>query len=476
MAQTPDDFLDLLRRNTSPEFLNPLLDNVDSRAIINGLTAIAAAIDLAREEGCNTGLIGTAPGGAPGTSTVTISRTIGGTAGTIPKGYQFVDARGFEYVSQTDVPVGTGDLTVDVPVFSLRQIEIVRSVDDPVMVIGPANLVVLDVTLASALIAAPGDAAAVASTFQVVDSSTPVIGALSDYLSVHGNERSIFRQANEDTGAYRRRVRVIPDVVSPIAISNVVQGIAQRIFGLPPIFLEEPFDIGETQALRDEIFLREFETAYADDAFLDDPQSEIVSGRESRAYFRIAVDGLLFDPNNFSAYMDDAFFDDEINGFFDGSEFGDVASSILAAIIQEVEVKKAQGVLFDTIINGYDEIQGKGSTAAGGLTLVFTLTPTTGDWRLVEGFLGVSAPVPPSGGDYSYHLRFTFTDASTFDTPIRTVVDGGGGEGSDALYFFALVELGFPFAKDITKIEGFASADGTSTVLLVANLWVLEVL
>ncbi len=476
MALTPDDFLDLLRRNTSPEFLNPLLEDPDSLAVINGLTAIAAALDLAREEGCNTGLIGTAPGGAPGASTVTVSRTVGGTAGTIPKGYLFTDARGFEYVSQLDVVVGTGDLTIGVPVFSLRQIEIVRSVDDPVMVIGAANLVVLDVTLTSALIAAPGDAAAVASTFQVVDSSTPVIGALSDYLSVHGGERSILRQPNEESGAYRRRVREVPDVVAPIALSNAVQGIAQRIFGLPPIFLEEPFDIGETQALRDEIFLREFETAYADDAFLDDPQSEIVSGREARAYFRIAVDGLVFDPNNFSAYLDEAFFDDPINGFFDGSAFGDVASSILAAIVQEAQVKKAQGVLFDTIINGYDEIQGTGSTAAGALTLVFTLTPPTGDWRLVEGFLGVSAPLPPSGGDYTYHLRFTFTDASTFDTPIRTVVDGGGGEGSDALYFYVLVELGFPFAKDITKIEGFASADGTSTVLLVANLWVLEVL
>ena len=467
-----------MRRNTSPEFLEPLLDDIDSRAVINGLTAIAAAIDLAREEGCNTGLIGTAPGGAPGTSTVTVSRTTGGTAGTIPKGYLFVDARNFEYVSQTDVTVGTGDITIDVPVFSLRQIEIVRSVDDPVMVIGAANLVVLDVTLTSALIAAPGDAAAVASTFQVVDSSTPVIGALSDYLSVHGGERTILRQPNEDTGSYRRRVREIPDVVAPIAISNVVQGIAQRIFGLPPIFLEEPFDIGETTALRDAIFLREFVTSFADDAFLDDPFSEFVTTREARAYFRIAVDGLVFDPNNFSAFMDDAFFDDEINGFFDGSSFGDVASSILSAIVAEVEVKKAQGVLFDTIINGFDEIQGKGSTAAGSLTLVFTLTPPAGTWRLIEGFLGVSweNAAPPSGGDYTYNLRFTFTDASTFDTPVRTVADGGGGEGSDALYFFVLVELGFPFAKDITKIEGFASADGTSTVSLVASLWVLEVL
>lgn len=473
---SPDGIIDILRRNTPQGYIDMLLAEPDSAAVINGIAAVFSRADLAIQSSMLAGLISTAPAGSPGTSGVTISRAASGTFGAIPKGYLFRDARGFRYVLQTSIAVAALDLAIVVPVESLRQIEIVISPDDPGMAIDGSNLVVLDSTLSSALIAPPGDPSAVSTTFQAVDSSTPVVGATSNYLAVLGDERGTLQQVGEDAGAYRTRVQNIPDVVSPDAISMIMLGVAQRIYGFPTPWMEEPFDMGETPAAKAAIQLRSFDTTFMDDSFFDDPAAEVVSFREARFYFRIVVEGLPFDPTNFYSYFDDGFFDDPVYGFFDGATFSDVASAILAAMFQEVDTKRGHGLQWDLLVDGYHQEEMAGSTTAAILTSVATAAPAAGHaWHIVEGFAGLRSDVPPAIFSFSGVVTFTFTDATTFDLPGPFMPVGGGGEGTGPYYRYVLEAMGFPFEKLISGIALFAASDGVSTLKAFAHFWLVDV-
>ena len=104
--------------------------------------------------------------------------------------------------------------------------------------ISETNPAVYDSGAVNALISHP-DAAAppvVATTFTLVEESTPIENGSSDWLSAHGRERGQLRQAYEAEGAYRLRVRNVPDAVTPIAISRAVQGAASHA-GLAPFWI-----------------------------------------------------------------------------------------------------------------------------------------------------------------------------------------------------------------------------------------------
>ena len=99
-------------------------------------------------------------------------------------------------------------------------------------------------------------------------SSTPITGAVEDWLSALGNERGCIRQDGEDGEAYRARVRMIPDAVSPLAIARAVDATATA---LPERWLAEPFNDGADPNVKLAANLGFFDGFFCDADFCDDP-------------------------------------------------------------------------------------------------------------------------------------------------------------------------------------------------------------
>ena len=298
MALSQAQLIDVLRRTCDTTWLEGLLQDPNSAAILNAIAAEWERVSLASDANCNAGLISLAPGGHPGRSSIKMTRPSGVApgGGVLPKGTRFRDARGLEYVTSMLVVVPVGALTIDVPIESVRKNELVNSVDDPVFepvnplvfaatVTGashPASPIVITtlqphglVTGAQVTIAGvTGNLGAngtwvvtvlTGTTFSlngststgaytglgvvvlfdpafIVTGGDPVTAGASDFLSAHGRERGQLRQPFETEDAYRARVRNIPDMVSPAALIAAATGMAQQY--LPEVTLFEPFAYG----------------------------------------------------------------------------------------------------------------------------------------------------------------------------------------------------------------------------------------
>ena len=133
-----DSLVELLRRTTD-EFgwLQPLLDDPDSAAVLGAQIEIFARLGPAVDHNGAQATISGASGGQPGTSVITASRAASGTSGTLPAGYGFVDQRGVQAASTLAVAVGGGATTITIPVATLRQTELVNTEDAPLFAVDP---------------------------------------------------------------------------------------------------------------------------------------------------------------------------------------------------------------------------------------------------------------------------------------------------------------------------------------------------
>lgn len=466
MGLDRDALIALLRRNTDePGWLQPLLDDPDSAAVLGAQVEVFARLGGTIESNTAQGTISGASGGQPGTSSLTVSRETSGTTGTIPRGYPFVDARGVRATLQADVPVGGGVTSLVLPLQTERESEVVLSEDDPLWEVAPDAPSVPG--SAGILIAPAGAAGVTATTFQQLGPATPIEGAMADHLSIHGGERGMPRQPGEETADYRQRIRNIPDAVSPIAVADVVQAMAQRP-GLPGFLTLEPFDMGETTALKDLHRLGSFASIYCDDdgdghGFLDDAFSgdRLVDRRTATAYMEIAAQDLVRDPDGGVMYLDDGFADDPVLGFSDVEDglSPDVVAALLA-MLTHANLIKAGGVNIDLTLKSGDWIADDGTSALLAFALVASLTPPVGTiWRVEELLAGVDSATPSPAIEMRivYNLEgggtFTPPDMRRSDTP----------------------RVPLPDAR-VASIYGYVASDGSLPAHLVLQAKVLPII
>ena len=289
-------------------------------------------------------------------------------------------------------------------------------------------------------------------------SSTPISGAVEDWLSALGNERGCIRQDGEDGEAYRARVRMIPDAVSPLAIARAVEATATA---LPERWLAEPFNDGADPAVKLAANLGFFDGVFCDSDFCDDPLGvpladkqpvasfECSGIRESRAYVRVDLVGQLQDPDGSVLYCDDGFCDDPQWGYPDIGTHPVIAGAE-QALLQEVQSKVAGGVNFDVYLENSETLQQQGTlsgtTGTDGVP-VFTLIPDAGTaWYLREGLLtadmgGRQWAVTGQG----IAVRITLDDGTVLQTP--------WAKGCVPLRSYELRALGYR-GQRVTSIEG----------------------
>jgi len=288
-------------------------------------------------------------------------------------------------------------------------------------------------------------------------SSTQITGAVEDWLSALGNERGCIRQDGEDGEAYRARVRMIPDAVSPLAIARAVDATATA---LPERWLAEPFNDGADPNVKLAANLGFFDGFFCDSDFCDDPLGvsladkqpvanlECSGIRESRAYVRVDLVGQLQEPDGLVLYCDDGFCDDPQWGYPDVHTHP-VIQGAEQALLQQMQLKVAGGVNFDVYLENSETLvqQGtlSGTTSAGG-TPVITLTPVAGTaWYLREGLLTADMgnrhwAVTGQG----IAVRLTLDDGSTLQTP--------WAQGVVSLRSYELEALGYR-GQRVTSIE-----------------------
>jgi hypothetical protein len=477
MAQlTRDDLIDVLRRTTDPGWLDPLLADLDSAAILYAFADQLAFLSNVGQIACDNGLISLASGGRGGTALLTLTRATTGIGGTIPKGYQFADARGILAVNQSDYVVDPAATTITLAVTTLRFTELVNTVLDPLFTVSLVNKAALDTGGTNALIspAGPPDGLPpiVATTFTTVASSSAIEGGASDWLTAHGSERGQLRQANEDEGHYRLRIRNVPDAITPIAISQAVQGAASHA-GLPPFNVEEPFEDGATPALKEANYLSSFDGTFTDTDYLADPDRELNDYRTARAYFRLEPTDALLNPDGLGLFADDGFYDDPVFGFSDTGLHPKLLSSLMS-VWEEANRKRAAGVQFDIYVDAPLQVVKVDLTTSNTPHLIWAAEPASSSkvWIYVDGVFShdfAYSPQPATGtvpGAF-HRIVFTFEDATTWTAPDWAI------NTEQHLSLQALLAMGMPF-KRITIVEGFAETDGTHPINLVGELYVVE--
>lgn len=367
-ALTQAQALALLARTSDQGWLASELSGPDGSAIINSRAAIMAAASTALMAQAAATTIADAPGGSPGTCSLIVNRGNTATSIVIPAGYRFQTAEGIGLILQSPVTMSIGVAATTLPLQTLRQTELVNTYDpafDSLLnpgdllesstlglqagrsAISPDSPLVFD--SAGHIVLGFGSAPPFALTYV---SSTNIDGATSDWLSVHGDERSVRRQPGELTEEYRARIRAIPDAVSPLAIATAVNGAASNV-GLGQVTLVEMINPGASVALMAASELS-FQDTIHDSDYFDDPVGvvlaaklperslETVGLREGRAYFRLDLTGPMQEPDGSVMYYDAAFFDDEDWGYPD-----DVNPLVIGAILTvslQADAKKAAGV------------------------------------------------------------------------------------------------------------------------------------
>ena len=487
MALAAADFLDLLRRTTSTAWLDGLLDTPEGTAILNGIFEIGHQAAIATEDGCNTASISLAPGGRPGITTVTLSRAVFATPVTIPTGYPFRAETGAVLRTTAPLTIPGGTQFFVVPLQTLAFSEVVNTfarIAFPMGITGsaasdPSAPIVLD-GASNPVLGPPGT---VVNT--TVIGSSDITQAVSDWLSVNGNERGQQRQASELEEDYRLRVRNIPDAVSPKAISQGANAAGVRV-GIAPITLLEPFNDGADVATRAAYSLGWFDTLYSTGTndvatspkvdFFDDYYHPVVDRRMAVAYFELDTPPTITMPDSLVFFADTSFFDDDVWGYLDVGDHPDVISSLMA-IWEEGYRKRAACVNFDVVLPIPIEVINNGASAAAIETsVIFNSAPLGKSWLFIGLAVGHGSSYPalpppaifiPVPEVYSHRVKFIFTDATVFYTPSYF--------GTDTEYCSPerLDALGFPTGKHIASITGYVTSDGVRLVNLVSDLRVL---
>lgn len=295
------------------------------------------------------------------------------------------------------------------------------------------------------------------TTFQIA-SSTQILGGAADYLSEHGRERGTLRQPNEQTEAYRARVRNIPDAVTPFAISQTVQTVSQQV-GLPPFLILEPFNDTATPALKALLGLSSFSApAFDVGDFFDDPSAGLTTfdRRTATAYFEVMAQDLVADPLGYEMFFDDgSYFDDPVLGYAeDVSVFPAYVTAALLALAQDIQQKKSGGENFDIFLYPDALIIGVGSSSGASPTSVFTLTPPAGDiWWVDAAFAGHDCSSIAFAPDVSHFLVYDLEDGTHLTT---------------AAYRAGDTQRAAVPTQRVTAIHGFVQSDGFGVGNLVA--------
>jgi len=307
-----------------------------------------------------------------------------------------------------------------------------------------------------------------ATVFTTIGPSDPIQGAAADYLSVWGSERGQLRQAGETEGSYRQRIRNMPDAVSPIAVAQSAQQMAQQL-GLPPVLVLEPFDDGATPALKASYGLGSFGAMFGDDqllGFFDDPESGLfgVDRRMATAYFEVQLQDLVRDPQGYEFFFDDGGFgDDPVLGFPEGApSLPPGVTSALLALYQDVSNKKAGGVQFDIALYGLTLELGEGQSSGASPTKVFDLAPASGQiWWVSEAFAGHDCSSLTLSPHVSHFLVYDLEDGTHLTTPVYRRQD---------------TQRATIPTQRVTGIHGWVQSDGFAVGNLVAWFWVRSVL
>jgi hypothetical protein len=310
-------------------------------------------------------------------------------------------------------------------------------------------------------------------------SSTPIVGAIEDWLSAHGDERGCKRQDGEDAENYRARVRAIPDAVSPNAVARALDGCSAL---LPERWLVEPFLDGADPAARLALQLGFADSPSCDGSFCDDwlgeplaakqplATCECVGLRESRAYVRVDLVGELQDPDGMVLSCDDeGYCDDENWGYPDIGDHPAI-SSALQALLQELRSKIAGGVQTDVYLDDLEYLQASQEIVMGspGIAMILDLTPPAGQfWLLKEGLLTAFPLNPADLSTQTIALGLMFADSSTLltpwmpvDFPLRTFeLEKIGYHGQQVVEIVALLQSSVP--ADVYCAGNFAVISGT---------------
>jgi len=228
-ARTQQDFLDLLTRILPAGYLEPLKDPGPGYELLQGFSAMYAAVSKAAEVAGQNAQILTADSGAKAIGTVKISRAAPHPTGltvTIKAGSIVTTSKGGrDFSTLADVTFGPAELgpkTVPIEAISVGY-------DWNV----PGEIV----TAAGPLL--PGDIDTVKVWREVPDygditftvyQTAPTTGGKDAALDGLGGNRGLPRLSGERDDAYRSRVRTLPDTVSPAALRRVTDSILQPVF------------------------------------------------------------------------------------------------------------------------------------------------------------------------------------------------------------------------------------------------------
>ena len=482
VTMSPADALAIIQRTTDPNWFAGMQASPDGQAILNAAVAIAVATSEALDEQVSAQTISDAPGGAGGTCSLMVARSSVGVTILIPHNYQFVTSSGVELVPACDVPVAADQEVIVIPLVTLRQIDLVNTVENAFddLLLGSTSI---------AAIVSPDDPVLYDSGGGVVMrpgysslayvSSSPITGATMDWLSVLLEERGCVRQNGETVEAYRSRGRQTPDSISPIAVQEAAMG-AQTQVTLPSVYACETVNDQADADSRAAIHLV-FADSPCDSDYLDDPYgvdivakrpfraSELVSIREGRAYFRESIDGDILEPDGFILYCDAGFCDDTSWGYMDAGLAQAIVSSILA-IAAELDAKIAACVQYDLTLENAQIVSGPPGPAtvlASSFANVWSIysdpTALPGHesmaWLIRDALLSSSGQYSDGApANSAQYLTFAFSDGTTFTTPAWSSGD------SQHLTIGYLMEIVFPFGKPIVRVDAYLLNSGAFDV------------
>jgi hypothetical protein len=442
-------------------------------------------------------MISTAPDAKPGICTLTLARNTSTSRYIdIPAGYTFQTSEGIDLILQEPLTVtpGTSPQTVDLALVTRRTTELVNTYvpafdtllkPGALMLTGTAAVDIQDYTLAGTVKTYHNTVLGPHATDDQYalrySASTTITNATSDWLGAHGNERGQRRQTGETTEDYRARIRLFPDAVSPVAIATAVHAAAENAL-LPEVFFVETIDAGASAAAIAQYSLATQDSVFADltNDFLDDPIGqnlpakypwrtlELLSSREARAYFRLAMNGAMQEESGATLYYEYGYLDDPSWGYPEELlSLGQIAPKQLGAlwtVALTARQLKAAGVQFDLYFENEVVIPTDGvatGESAAALATVWTITATAGSaWLVTEGLVSHTYWEP---GQHFHQVKFTFSDSTTFTTPLTDRGD------SEHMTFDYLATNGYPF-KPVVQIDGIIASDGVS-INLAGTFW-----
>lgn len=477
---TRDDLVEVLRRNMAGHWIDGLLLDPSSLSLFEStIAALLRAQDSADENLYVGAFILSAPGKAPATSTVRLTRP-SGAAVTIDTTLRFQDDRGavWQPVEDFDVPASGGAQTVDVPIRTVRSgyylnsfevltFEALDDLPDPGFVIDPG------VDVAS--------------------------GGTAPFLDQHGKERKVFRAPGESDQEYRNRIRFLEDQVSPKAIAQTVvevldafpttKFIADLIVRDGLRAVREPFQDGAQPAqvnlagLPGPLFFDDVQPIPVAGpvpdpgaSFFDDPSGGVIRDFEDYcAFFDVYLptpvdpdEGRRFyddsDPT-FGSYLDDAFPDDAA---------GIALTAPIAALADELDRRRPHCVQFrifvgegaillrhpvlTSLAQAGDWVDQGGSATDESITTA--LRSFDADGTYVVSALGTGAGAPLAAGDLLFTMPAVVPPLSVSRVIVRARVrQESVGAGVDPVLAFlvrpstavAAVRVASTFAVDFEE-------------------------